>query len=406
MARNSGDRTCVRNINISDANVGNTQAHNEREKRSDVNQDIVPERTSLNVNFKAPADDYTKLFSQMEDEKIISTRGLKPDAIKFCELVFDVNSAYFYNHGGYEYAKQFYEEAYRAAIEIVGGEQYILSAVMHADERNRAMSEALGEDVYHYHLHVVYIPVVEKEILWSKRCKDPALRGTVKEVITQVSRSKKWASKPMLDDNGEPVLNGNGKPILKKSYSVLQDDYYRHMVEAGYTDIERGEYGSTEEHLTVTQFKVQKEKERLTELEDKTERKLEQLQELKSKTKAQQTISATFSDIESMGKKTLLGKIEMTQKDARNLKDLAKKGITSDATIFELKRQLTSARRDAEIWRSRYENLLEQTRDFLAAVKKAPELVRQLIDRVLHMDVYHNRNSVTRLPRERGHVER
>ena len=26
-----------------------------------------------------------------------------------------------------------------------------------ADERNRAMSEALGEDVYHYHLHVVYI---------------------------------------------------------------------------------------------------------------------------------------------------------------------------------------------------------------------------------------------------------
>ncbi len=42
--------------------------------------------------------------------------------------------------------------------EIIGGEQYILSAVMHADERNRAMSDALGQDVYHYHLHVVYIP--------------------------------------------------------------------------------------------------------------------------------------------------------------------------------------------------------------------------------------------------------
>ncbi len=38
-----------------------------------------------------------------------------------------------------------------------------------------------GRDVYHYHLHVVYIPVVEKQILWSKRCKDKALRGTVKE---------------------------------------------------------------------------------------------------------------------------------------------------------------------------------------------------------------------------------
>ena len=30
----------------------------------------------------------------------------KRQAIKYGELVFDVNSAYFYNHGGYEFAKQ------------------------------------------------------------------------------------------------------------------------------------------------------------------------------------------------------------------------------------------------------------------------------------------------------------
>ena len=41
-------------------------------------------------------------------------------------------------------------KSWRRAVYFVG--------VMHADERNRAMSEALGEDVYHYHLHVVYIP--------------------------------------------------------------------------------------------------------------------------------------------------------------------------------------------------------------------------------------------------------
>ena len=79
----------------------------------------------------------------MEQDGVISTRGLKPDAVKYGELIFDVNSAYFYNHGGYEFAKEFYADAYKAAVEIVGGEQYILSAVMHADERNRAMSEAL-----------------------------------------------------------------------------------------------------------------------------------------------------------------------------------------------------------------------------------------------------------------------
>ena len=265
MARNDGiDRTIARNQDLkTPADVAKVQEHNEREKDSYSNQDIVPERTSLNVHFKAPTDDYVKMFEQMEHDNVISTRGLKPDAVKYGELVFDVNSAYFYNHGGYEFAKQFYADAYKAAVEIVGGEQYILSAVMHADERNRAMSEALGEDVYHYHLHVVYIPVVEKQILWSKRCKDEALRGTVKETITQVSRSKKWDSKPLLDENGNPMLNANGKKILKSSYSVLQDDFFHFMRAAGYTDVKRGERGSTEEHLTVTQFKVQAEQQRL-----------------------------------------------------------------------------------------------------------------------------------------------
>ena len=340
MARNSGDRTCVRNINISYANVDNTQAHNEREKKSYVNQDIVPERTSLNVHFKAPTDDYTKLFSHMEEEKIISTRGLKPDATKFCELVFDVNSAYFYNHGGYEYARQFYEEAYRAAIEIVGGEQYILSAVMHADERNRAMSEALGEDVYHYHLHVVYIPVVEKEILWSKRCKDPALRGTVKDVIIQVSRSKKWASKPMLDEAGEPMLNGNGKPILKKSYSVLQDDFYRHMVEAGYTDIERGEHGSTEEHLTVTQFKVQKEQERLVALEGRQVEVLNEIDLLdERKNAAENEAGAAIAEAkEARGRMNELAPI------LKNIEDFARKYSDDVDTVLPAAGTLETAK--------------------------------------------------------------
>ena len=176
----------------------------------------------------------------MEQDKIISTRGLKPDAIHFGELIFDVNSAYFHNHGGYEFARQFYADAYKAAVKIVGGEQHILSAVMHADEINRAMSEALGQEVYHYHLHVVYVPVVEKQILWSKRCKDKSLVGTVKETVMQVSRSKKWMSSPPSTPMETRSCRKNGKPVLKKSYSVLQDDFFHCMRAAGYTDVERG----------------------------------------------------------------------------------------------------------------------------------------------------------------------
>ena len=126
MARNDGiHRTVARNQDLeTPADVAKVQEHNEREKDSYSNQDIVPERTSLNVHFKAPTDDYVKMFEQMEQDGVISTRGLKPDAVKYGELVFDVNSAYFYNHGGYEFAKQFYADAYKAAAEIVGGEQY------------------------------------------------------------------------------------------------------------------------------------------------------------------------------------------------------------------------------------------------------------------------------------------
>ena len=407
MARNDGiDRTVARNQDLeTPADVAKVQEHNEREKDSYSNQDIVPERTSLNVHFKAPTDDYVKMFEQMEQDGVISTRGLKPDAVKYGELIFDVNSAYFYNHGGYEFAKEFYADAYKAAVEIVGGEQYILSAVMHADERNRAMSEALGEDVYHYHLHVVYIPVVEKQILWSKRCKDEALRGTVKEVITQVSRSKKWESKPVLGENGNPMLNAKGKKILKSSYSVLQDDFFHFMRAAGYTDVKRGERGSTEEHLTVTQFKVQAEQQRLEAVTGQvaqaeqslenakaaTEKQKRKLEALQKETKTAKTLALTVQDIEAMGKKATFGNnITLTPDECRTLKDYAVSSFAEKAEKIKYKQKFEQAEKSAKTWKQRYDALHEQYQElkkkaqpFLDALEIASERVRAFLDVVL-----------------------
>ena len=425
MARNDEiDRTVARNQDLeTPADVAKVQEHNEREKDSYSNQDIVPERTPLNVHYKAPTDDYVKMFEQMEQDGVISTRGLKPDAIKYGELVFDVNSAYFYNHGGYEFAKQFYADAYKAAVEIVGGEQYILSAVMHADERNRAMSEALGEDVYHYHLHVVYIPVVEKQILWSKRCKDEALRGTVKEIITQVSRSKKWESKPVLGEDGNPMLNAKGKKVLKSSYSVLQDDFFNFMRNAGYTDVERGERGSTEEHLTVTQFKVQAEQQRLEavtgqvaqaeqSLEDTkaaTEKQKKKLEALQKETKIAKTLALTVQDIEAMGKKATFGNnITLTPNECDTLKRYAVNGIIANADNKRLKEKLASAEKSVSIWKQRYDALHEQYQElkkkaqpFLDALEIASERVRAFLDVVLSRgkETHEHKQSA----RKRGH---
>ena len=136
-------------------------------------------------------------------------------------------------------------------------------------------------------------------------------RQTVKETITQVSRSKKWESKPVLDKDGNPMLNAKGKKILKSSYSVLQDDFFQFMRAAGYDDVERGERGSTEEHLTVTQFKVQAEQQRLEavtgqvaqaeqSLEDAkaaTEKQKKKLEALQKETKTAKTVALTVQEL-------------------------------------------------------------------------------------------------------------
>ena len=407
MARNDGiDRTFARNQDLPTLDdVAKVQEHNEREKDSYSNQDIDTTQTYRNIHFKAPTGSYAAMFDQMIADGTISTRGLKADAVKYGELIFDVNSAYFHNHGGYEYAKQFYTDAYKAAVEIVGGEQYILSAVMHADERNRAMSEALGQDVYHYHLHVVYIPVVEKQILWSKRCKDKSLVGTVKETIMQVSRSKKWESKVALDEQGNPLLTAKGKKVLRTSYSVLQDDFFNYMKAAGYTDVERGERGSTEEHLTVTQFKVQAEQQRLEavtgqvaqaeqSLEDAksaTEKQKKKLEALQKATKAAKTIALTVQDIEAMGKKNALtGNVSLTQDQCETLKRYAVNGIIANADNKRLKEKLVSAEKTASIWKQRYDVLNEKYQElkkkaqpYLDAVEIASERVRAFLSAVL-----------------------
>ena len=55
MARNDGiDRTIARNQNLTASKITNAQRHNEREKESYTNPDIVPDRLSYNVHFKSP----------------------------------------------------------------------------------------------------------------------------------------------------------------------------------------------------------------------------------------------------------------------------------------------------------------------------------------------------------------
>jgi len=395
------DRSVVRNQAYPKSAVGIRERHNERRNQGYSNPDIVKERSHFNVNFKACDGGYEEVFDRMVTDGAISTRGLKADAKVFDEMVFDVNSDYFERSGGYEYAKQFYEEAFRLAVKEAGSEQYILSAVMHADERNKALSEQLGRDVYHYHLHVIYIPVVDKEVKWTKHCKDPALVGTVKEIIKQVSHSKKWPKEKKLDDYGEPVLSKNGRPILVNSYSLLQDRFFEHMRDAGFAGFERGERGSTAEHLNVLDYKIKQDEARAESLESTITEKEKQSSVLNEKIAVKQQAAFTFNEIESMGKKTVLGKVQLSSDDWVKVSGLAKEGVLSRGIIYDLRKQVVALNSELIRVKTSFNKLIEDTRQFRDAVRLFPQQIKEFFaglnrqkeqDNIDHRESRRNRN--------------
>jgi len=316
---------------------------------------------------------------------------LKADAKIVDEFIFDVNTDYFEKNGGYDYAKKFYEDAYRLAVKEVGNEDYILSAVMHADEKNTALSQELGRDVFHYHLHVVYIPVVDKEVYFKKNNKNPELAGKLKEVIHQVSHSKKWPRQIQLDENGEPVKSKTGKTVLINSYSLLQDRFYDHMKEAGYDGFERGDYKSTAKHLSDLDYKIQQDTARAAALDKAVERKEKQLAVLDKKLEIQHQAEIDISTLDNFGKnKNLIGQIIVSPDEAKNIKRLAKEGSASRIEIYDLKSKLIrsnhetkAAIKDRDYWKNEHQSLYEKCKPFLDALRHAPRKIIDFIKNIM-----------------------
>lgn len=76
------------------------ERHNERKNEVYSNPDVLLAYSRNNVTFKTcEAATYAQQFDRMVEEGVVSTRGLKPDAYVFDELVFDVNTDYFETHG-------------------------------------------------------------------------------------------------------------------------------------------------------------------------------------------------------------------------------------------------------------------------------------------------------------------
>lgn len=331
------------------------------------------------VHYKRCETTYNEKLKEKIDNGEVSLRGLQKNATLFDELIFDINSDYFEKHGGYEFAKEFYGRAFHFAEEEMGADN-IISAVMHADELNTALTEEYGKPIYHYHLHVVALPVVRKEVKWTKKCKDKSLVGTTKEVINQVSHSNKWKSEQLLDNQGKPVYDKNGKAVLIKSYSLLQDRFFKYMSDSGYKDFIRGIKGSNQEHLDDLQFKIKKDTERLERITNKVEEK-------ESSYNSYMKYDKQIEDISNLGKqKRFSKKIELEQEDYENLTEYAKKGIVADKEIYELNSRIDNLRNAVDKWKSKYDEIVEQTKDFFHAIKIAPQKVTNLFKSLFYKE--------------------
>ena len=205
----------------------------------------------------------------------------------------------------------------------------------------------------------------------------------------QVSHSKKWKSQKALDNEGNEILNDKGKPVLIKSYSLLQDRFYKYMSDNGYKDFIRGVKGSTAEHLSDLEFKAKKENEKLKAIINNVKQQQAKFAENTSAIKesekhinqVQQELNEIKKDIYNykgykgdidnidVGKSKLFSKkVELDTDDYQNLVKYAKKGIVADVEITKLKEENSKLKHD-------FSELKEKTRDFIRAIAYAPTRV-------------------------------
>lgn len=224
---------------------------------------------------------------------------------------------------------------------------------------------------------------MDKEVRWTKRCKDPELVGKVKEVIHQVSHSKKWKSEKALDENGNPILNSKGKQVYHASYSILQDKFYEHMQEAGFNGFSRGERGSTAENLASLEFKIKKDKEKLSDLQEKIAGEQVRYEE-------NHNAFMTFNEIDSSGKKSFTAKYTVSADDYEKLTTLAKGSYSAESEAQRLReenrnlsRQIWSLQSEISKLGTALRELTEKCRPYLEALKIAPQKVKEFISSIL-----------------------
>lgn len=210
----------IRNIKYKRENLKGIYRHNERRNKNYSNANIDKEKSYLNYSMKSPQYSYEKEFERIKDKYNLKGQ-IKTVSNIACEYIITSDKEFFETIGEEE-TKRYFETAYNFVAEYKNlGEQYIMSAKVHMDEKTP-------------HMHLIFLPVVHTK---DKKGND----------IDKLACSEFWKA--------------------KDSYRQLQNAFYDYMISNNF-ELKRGlskeetgrEHIDLKEYKEITNFDKTKEK--------------------------------------------------------------------------------------------------------------------------------------------------
>ena len=310
----------IQKFKISD--IKGMQIHNQRESENSKNKDIDRSRSHLNYDLHNREDiNYYKRVREVIESQYKGNRAIRKDAVTMVGILITSDSNFFKDKD-IAIQKNFFELAYQKLKEMYG-EQNIISAVVHMDEKTP-------------HMHFNVVPMKEGKLSAKTIFDRNGLRNLQEELPKY------------LQNNGFDVKRGekNSKAKHKDTYEYKEEQI-------------KNKYNSLLEEL-----KNEKKKEKI-----KLERQIEKINDMEKKLNDGLSSVRKLNQIEP--KKSLLTKkVTLTEEDFNILRNSAEQGAISVRDYLLLEKENKKLQEEVKQYLNKNDEYLRIIRDCRNVLKK------------------------------------
>lgn len=317
----------IQKFKISD--IKGMQIHNQRESENSKNKDIDRSRSHLNYDLHNRKDiNYYKRVREVIESQYKGNRAIRKDAVTMVGILITSDSNFFKDKD-IAIQKNFFELAYQKLKEMYG-EQNIISAVVHMDEKTP-------------HMHFNVVPMKEGKLSAKTIFDRNGLRNLQEELPKY------------LQNNGFDVKRGekNSKAKHKDTYEYKEEQI-------------KNKYNSLLEEL-----KNEKKKEKI-----KLERQIEKINDMEKKLNDGLSSVRKLNQIEPK-KSILTKKVTLTEEGFNILRNSAQQGAISvrDYLLLEkenkkLQEEVKNLEEDNKQYLNKNDEYLRIIRDCRNVLKK------------------------------------